>query len=98
MFKLVHNIVLSSLAKTLYLNNSLTRGLDLKLFINRCTKIVLSVYFTNRVAPLWNGLPYDCFTANSFTCFKRPLYNIDFSHLLKGTQTSVMSVSFILNL
>ena len=86
MFKLMHNIVLSSLAKTLHFNNSITREHDLKLFINRCSSIVFSAYFTNRVAPVWNGLPYDFFIVNRFTCFKRRLYNINFSHLLKGTQ------------
>ena len=85
MFKLMHNIVLSSLAQTLHFNNSITRGHDFKLFINRCNKIVFSTYFTNRIAPVWNSLPYDCFTVNSLTYFKRCLYNIDLSHLLKGT-------------
>ena len=85
MFKLTHNIVSSSLAQTLHFSNSITRGHNLKLFIVRCSKIVFSAYFTNRVAPVWNGLPYDCFTVNSLTCFKRRLYTVDFSHLLKGT-------------
>ena len=47
MFKLTHNIVLSSLAQSLHLNSSITRGHDFKLFINRCNKIVFSAYFTN---------------------------------------------------
>ena len=38
-----------------------------------------------RVAPVWNGLRYDGFAVNSLKYFKRHLYNIDFSHLLKGT-------------
>ena len=95
MFKLTHNIVLSSLAQTLHFNNSITRGHDFKLFINRCNKIVFSAYITNRIAPVWNSLPYDCFTVNSLTYFKRCLYNTDLSHLLKGT---LMSVLFILDL
>ena len=83
--KLMHNIDLSSLAQTLHFNNSITSGHDFKLFINRCNKIFFSAHFTNRVAPVWKSLPYDCFTVNSLTSFKRRLYNIDFSHLLKGT-------------
>ena len=31
------------------------------------------------------SLPYNCFTVNSLICCKRRLYNIDFSHLLKGS-------------
>ena len=81
----MHNIVLSRLAQTLHFNNSITRGHDFKLFINRCNKIVFSAYFTNRVATVWNDLPYDCFTVNSLTCFKRRFYNTDFSYLLKRT-------------
>ena len=46
MFKLTHNIVLSSLAQSLHFNNSITRGHDFELFINRCNKIVLNAYFT----------------------------------------------------
>ena len=63
-FKLTHNIILSSLAQTFHFNYSITRGHDFKLFINRCCKIVFSAYFMNSVAPVWNGLPYDCFTVN----------------------------------
>ena len=33
---------------------------------------------------MWNGLPCDCFPVNSSTCFKKRLFNIDFSHLLNG--------------
>ena len=51
-FKLTHNSVLSSLAQSLHFNNSITRGHDFKLFINRCNKIVFRAYFTNRVAPV----------------------------------------------
>ena len=79
------NIVFSSLAQSLHFNNIITRGHDFKLFINRCNKIVFSAYFANRVVPMWNSLPYDCFTVNSLTCFKRRLHNVDFSYLLKGT-------------
>ena len=84
-FKLMHNIVLSSLAQSLHFNNSITSGHDFKLFVNRSNKIVFRAYFTNKVAPVWNSLPNDCFTVNSLTCFKRCLYSIDFSQLLKGT-------------
>ena len=52
MLKVTHSIFLSSLEQTLHFNNSLTRGHDFMLFINRCYKIVFSEYFTNRDAPV----------------------------------------------
>ena len=56
MYKLIHNIVSSSLTNVLHFtNDARTRGHRYKLYINRCNKLVFKSFFINRVVPAWNS-------------------------------------------
>ena len=59
-----------------------TRGHSYKLFINRCNKSVLSNFFINRTAPVWNFLPSDCFSRDSLFHFKKSIKKVDFSRFM----------------
>ena len=51
MFKLTHNIALSTLSHALHFANNInTRGHRYKLFISRCKKLVFERYFINHIA------------------------------------------------
>ena len=41
-------------------------------------KLVLSTFFFNRVAPIWNALCNTCFTMDRMSVFKHKLRNADF--------------------
>jgi ribonuclease P/MRP protein subunit RPP40 len=82
MFKLTHNLTLSSLSNTLCFTNNSTRGHKYKLHIQRCNKSVFSTYFTNRVAPVWNYLPVRIFCNDTLNAFKRNLPSVDFTGFL----------------
>ena len=84
MFKLTHNIISSTLTQHLHFNNNSTRGHRYKLFINHCKKSVLSTFFINRIAPLWNSLNQNCFSINTLSHFKRCINKHDFTNVLKG--------------
>ena len=59
MFKLTHNMLVTSLSQSLPFTNHAhaTKGHKQKLGIKRCYKIVFSNYFFNKVTPVWNFLP-----------------------------------------
>ena len=87
MFKLIHNIIYSSLINVFKFNNQVhcreTRGHRYKLFFFNCSnKLVFSNFFTNRIVPIWNHLPYSCFNGDTLFHFKNQLHNIDFSRFL----------------
>ncbi len=86
MFKLSHNITFSSLSNTLCFANNSTRGHKYKLYIQRCNKSVLSTYFLNRVAPIWNVLPESVFYIDTLPAFKSKLSSIDFTCFLLGNE------------
>jgi hypothetical protein len=84
MFKLTHNLILSSLTNLICYSSSRTRGHRYKLFICRTNKLVLSTCFINRVSPIWNALPDVCFDVDVLSAFKRKILNVDFTNFIKG--------------
>ena len=83
MFKLTHGLISTSLINALnYAKCDSTRGHSNKLFINRCNKSVLSNFFINRIAPVWNFLPSDCFSRDSLFHFKKSIKKVDFSRFM----------------
>ena len=55
-----------------------------KMFIARTHKLVLSTFFFNCVAPLWNALPNTCFAVERMSVFKYKLRNVDLKQFCKG--------------
>ncbi len=85
MFKLTHGMVNTELQHALrFAAHPGTRGHRYKLFITRSHKLVLSSYFINRIAPIWNMLPDDCFNVESLSVFKRKIHAVDITVYLKG--------------
>lgn len=85
MFKLTHKIVHSTLSNVLsYANNVNTRGHKYKLFVNRTNKLVYSAYFINRVTPIWNFLPVNCFNCDTLYNFKNKITALNFEHFCFG--------------
>jgi len=84
MFKITHGMIASTLTPILrYALNKNTRGHKYKLFINRCNKLVFKNFFINRVAPLWNFLPNNCFTNDTLYSFKSSIHTVNFDDYLK---------------
>ena len=87
LFKLLHRTVSCNLLDHINLTAgvcTVTRGHRYKLTTTRTNKLVFSTYFTNRVVPLWNYLPDNCFIPDVLCSFKNKLKNIDFSRFLRG--------------
>ena len=85
MYTLKHNIVSSVCLKSIvhYSTYTSTRGHRYKMFIARTHKLVLSTFFCNRVAPIWNALPNTCFTMDRMNVFKNKLHNVDLIQFCK---------------
>jgi hypothetical protein len=86
MFKLTHNLLPSVVLKNMIGHPvcGSTRGHRYKVFIARTRKLVLSSFFTNRVAPIWNALPDTCFTVDRLNVFKHKLCEIEMQQFCKG--------------
>ena len=50
-----------------------------KLFFNRSNKLVFRKFFINRIVPIWNHLPDNCFNGDTLFYFKNQLQNTDLS-------------------
>ena len=57
--------------------NSVTRGHNLKLKIARCNSDSRKYFFSIKIAPVWNSLPYDLVNCRSLGTFKRNLKQQD---------------------
>ena len=85
MFNLTHIIISSTLIQSLNFIFNSTRSHKFRLYINQCRKSVLNTFlYVNRIAPLWNSLPNNCFSNNTFRHLKRCINKPDFTNLLKG--------------
>jgi ribonucleases P/MRP protein subunit RPP40 len=85
MYNIVKGFVCCNLLhKLTFTNYRPTRGHRYKLFVNRCNKLVFSCFFINRVLPIWNHLPDNCFDCNTVSAFKSRLSNVNLSSYLKG--------------
>ena len=63
-------------------SDSRTRGHAYKLFKSRCTSIIRSNFFTERVINIWNCLP-PTVNFTTLTSFRRTIQDVDFSRFMK---------------
>jgi ribonuclease P/MRP protein subunit RPP40 len=86
LYKIVNGFVNCDVVHNLaYAKAVNTRGHRFKLFVTRCNKLVFSSFFINRVIPVWNSLPDNCFNCNTVYTFRSKICTIDFNQFLKCT-------------
>ena len=72
-YKIIHGLVYINFDSMFKFSNSQTRGHPWKLFVNRARLNIRRNFFSIRVVPWWNSLPYDVVSSINVSVFKKKL-------------------------
>ena len=83
MFKLTHCLTDFNLHHAIcYAPNVGTKGHRYKLYIAHARKLIPSTHFMHCIMPMWNFLPDQCFSPDTYNAFRTKICKIDFSRFL----------------
>ena len=82
MMMMMMMMVINIFSSAMLCQSSTTRGHSYKLYKAGCSKSVRSLFFTNRVINIWNGLPSNT-DFSSLASFEHTIEMINCSQLLR---------------